>query len=174
MSRHVAVIGSGVAGLVAARELRREGHKLVIFERGDQVGGTWVYTPEVESWDPLGLDPRRAVVHSSLYDSLRTNLPREAMGFRDYPFLPREPDDRDPRRFPGHAEVLAYLEEFSAEFGIGELVRFETEVLSANLVENGNWKVRSKKRGDDDEVFDALVVCNGHYTEPRIADLPGN
>lgn len=103
------------------------------------------------------------------------------MGFRDYPFLPREPDDRDPRRFPGHAEVLAYLEEFSAEFGIGELVRFETEVLSANLVENGNWKVRSKKRGDDDddefgvdEVFDALVVCNGHYTEPRIADIPGS
>jgi cation diffusion facilitator CzcD-associated flavoprotein CzcO len=30
--------------------------------------------------------------------------------------------------------------------------------------------------GDDDlldEVFDAVVVCNGHFTHPRIAEIPG-
>ncbi|KAL9310406.1 putative FAD/NAD(P)-binding domain superfamily [Arabidopsis thaliana] len=32
-SHHVAVIGAGAAGLVAARELRREGHSVVVFER---------------------------------------------------------------------------------------------------------------------------------------------
>lgn len=37
--RHVAVIGAGAAGLVAARELRREGHSVVVFERQNQVGG---------------------------------------------------------------------------------------------------------------------------------------
>ena len=83
--RHVAVIGAGAGGLVAARELRREGHEVVVFERGEEVGGSWVYTPEVES-DPLGLDPNRKLIHSSLYNSLRTNLPRESMGFRDYPY----------------------------------------------------------------------------------------
>ena len=81
--RRVAVIGAGAGGLAAARELRREGHRVVVFERGGSVGGTWVYTSAVES-DPLGLDPARKVVHSSLYDSLRTNLPRESMGFLDY------------------------------------------------------------------------------------------
>ncbi|KAI9076498.1 hypothetical protein K1719_041484 [Acacia pycnantha] len=173
-SRLVAVIGAGAGGLVAARELRREGHRVVVFERGDQVGGTWIYNPKVES-DPLGTNPDRAVVHSSLYQSLRTNLPREVMGFRDYPFVKREGDGRDGRRFPGHKEVLMYLQDFAAEFGINELVRFETEVVSAKFEDGGKWKVTSKRRSGDgvDEIYDALVVCNGHFTQPRISDIPG-
>ena len=141
ISRRVAVIGAGAAGLVVARELVREGHRVVVFERGDQVGGTWVYNPMVES-DPLGLDPRRAVVHSSLYESLRTNLPRELMGFRDFPFVAKNDDvERDPRRFPGHKEVWMYLKDFAKEFGIEELVRFQTQVVYVGMVESGNeWK----------------------------------
>ncbi|KAH7862601.1 hypothetical protein Vadar_007012 [Vaccinium darrowii] len=167
--QNVAVIGAGAAGLVAARELRREGHKVVVFEREIKVGGTWVYNPSTESY-PLGLDPTRVVIHSSLYASLRTNLPREVMGFRDYPFVVQ----RDPRRFSGHVEVLEYLNNFETEFGLGELVRLGAEVRRVWL-EGGKWKIRSRMsvRGDLDEVYDAVVVCNGHYTEPRIAEIPG-
>jgi cation diffusion facilitator CzcD-associated flavoprotein CzcO len=46
------VIGAGAAGLVAARELYREGHRPVVFEQGNKVGGVWVYTDEVE--EPVG------------------------------------------------------------------------------------------------------------------------
>ncbi|KAL2521931.1 Dimethylaniline monooxygenase [Forsythia ovata] len=50
----MAVIGAGVAGLAAARELRREGQQVVVvYEKSDQLGRTWVYDPRVES-DPLG------------------------------------------------------------------------------------------------------------------------
>ncbi|OWM88388.1 flavin-containing monooxygenase FMO GS-OX-like 4 isoform X2 [Punica granatum] len=177
-SLHVAVIGAGAAGLVAARELRREGHSVVVYERESQVGGTWIYMAETEP-DPLGLDPDRAVVHSSLYRSLRTNLPREAMGFRDYPFVARPDWSGDPRRYPGHAEVLAYLKGFAREFGIEEMVRFEREVLKVGLLEandDSKWRVKSrnKRNGDEeDEVFGAVVVCNGHFTEPRVAEIPG-
>ncbi|KAK9103172.1 hypothetical protein Sjap_020426 [Stephania japonica] len=136
-SRKVAVIGAGAAGLVAARELRREGHQVVVFERNDKVGGTWVYEPKTES-DPLGRDPSRTIVHTSLYDSLRTNLPRESMGFRDYPFVVVK---RDPRRFPGHREVCCYLSDFAHDFGIVGLIRFETEVLRVGLSEENNkWR----------------------------------
>ncbi|GAB4834222.1 hypothetical protein Ancab_032487 [Ancistrocladus abbreviatus] len=165
-SLKVAVIGGGAAGLVAARELCREGHKeVVVFERGFQVGGTWVYTPEVES-DLLGLDPSRTIVRSSLYDSLRTNLPRQVMGFRDYPFTTTARPHRDSRRFPGHQEVLRYLDEFASEFGLNELVRFQTEVRHVGLEgdESGSEVV---------EKYDAVVVCNGHFTEPRIAEISG-
>ncbi|XP_021901815.1 flavin-containing monooxygenase FMO GS-OX-like 4 [Carica papaya] len=174
ISRHVAVIGAGAAGIVAARELRREGHSVVVFERGNQVGGIWVYTPKVES-DPMSLDPARNVVHSSLYSSLRTNLPRECMGYQDYPFVPRPGDSRDPRMYPCHREVLVYLQEFAKEFEIEEMIRFETEVELVGLVEEGKWRVRSKEKGGGggDEIYDAVVVCNGHYTEPRVADIPG-
>ncbi|KAA8521868.1 hypothetical protein F0562_012510 [Nyssa sinensis] len=171
--RSVAVIGAGAGGLVAARELLREGHKVVVFEREDEVGGTWVYNPVIES-DPLGIDPSRKVVHSSLYASLRTNLPREVMGFREYPFVATNKTQRDPRRFPGHREVLEYLNDYVSEFGLNELVRFGTEVSHVGLVENGKWKVSSRIREDRvDEIYDAVVVCNGHYTEPRIAEIPG-
>jgi cation diffusion facilitator CzcD-associated flavoprotein CzcO len=136
----------------------------------------WVYTPEVES-DPIGLNPNRNIVHSSMYQSLRINLPRELMGFQDYPFVAKEEDDeeRDPRRFPGHTEVLNYLNGFAREFGISEMVRFGNEVVFVGLVEGGKWKVKSKsKRGEDvEEIYDAVVVCNGHHTEPRVAQIPG-
>lgn len=174
-SLHVAVIGAGAAGLVAARELRRENHSVVIFERDSKVGGLWVYTPNSEP-DPLSLDPNRTIVHSSVYDSLRTNLPRECMGYRDFPFVPRPEDDesRDQRRYPSHREVLAYLEDFAREFKLVEMVRFKTEVVLVEP-EGQKWKVQSKNSDgiSKDEIFDAVVVCNGHYTEPRVAHVPG-
>ncbi|GER28026.1 flavin-containing monooxygenase-related family protein [Striga asiatica] len=175
VSRNVAVIGAGAAGLSAALELRKEGHIVVVYERATQVGGTWAYTPETET-DPLGLDPARKVIHSSLYASLRTNLPREVMGFRAYPFVASGKPGRDPRRFPGHGEVLEYLRDFADEFRLGELVRFGNEVSHVGLAEGRKWSVRSKIGNGEhgyDEVYDAVVVCNGHYTEPRVADIPG-
>ncbi|CAN4097761.1 unnamed protein product [Withania somnifera] len=175
-SKNVAVIGAGSAGLVTARELQREGHSVVVFERENQLGGTWVYTPDTES-DPIGLDPTREIVHSSLYSSLRVNLPREVMGFRDYPFVAKKKPGSDPRRYPGHREVLGYLNDFAIEFGIIGVVRFGMEVGYVGMLENGKWKVCSRKRENDgvfaNEEYDAVVICNGHYTEPRIADIPG-
>ena len=86
-----------------------------------------------------------------------------------------------------------YLQDFTREFGIGELIRFETEVVHVRLVaeEEGfkwKWKIKSKQRlrlrlrGKDEnetvvekeEIFDAVVVCIGHYTHPRVACIPGN
>ena len=96
-SLRLAVIGAGAAGLAAARELRREGHAPVVFERAAAVGGTWLYAAPAAPSDPLGA----AATHSSLYASLRTNLPRETMGFLDFPFAAEAPGSADHRRFPG-------------------------------------------------------------------------
>src|SRR5258708_1822528 len=37
--KHVAVIGSGPAGLAAAEQLNRAGHSVTVFERSDRIGG---------------------------------------------------------------------------------------------------------------------------------------
>lgn len=171
----VAVIGAGAAGLVAARELIREHHDVTLFEQTEGVGGVWVYDPDVENDDLLGIRNHRKRVHSSMYASLRTNLPREIMGFTDFPFLPRE--GGDPRRFPGHAEVASYLHDFAEFYGISNFVEFSTVVEYVGLCRNGSkvsWKVRTRRRdGVKEEVFDAVVVCNGHYSEPKLAEIPG-
>ena len=36
----IAVIGSGVAGLIAGRELHEHGHELTVFEKEDTIGGS--------------------------------------------------------------------------------------------------------------------------------------
>lgn len=173
---HVAVIGLGAAGLVAARELRREGHTVIAFEREKQIGGLWVYTDRVEH-DSVSLEPDRTIVHSSIYKSLRTNLPRECMGYSDFPFVfrPGDGESRDPRRYPDHREVMMYLQDFSKEFRIEEMVQFETEVVRVEPAEE-KWRVnyRNSRGVSGEETFDAVVVCNGHFTEPRLAHIPGN
>ncbi|KAF8020017.1 hypothetical protein BT93_G0647 [Corymbia citriodora subsp. variegata] len=172
-----AVIGAGMSGLVAARELRRERHQVVVFERSNDVGGTWLYDPRVES-DPLGLDPGRDVVHASMYQSLRTNLPRQIMGFSDYPFLKK--GSGDSRNFPGHEEVLRFLRGFAEDFGLVELIRFRHEVVRVEQAIEGRrdlWAVEWRTRGGEEaagmDVFEAVVVCNGKHTQPKIAEFPG-
>lgn len=98
------------------------------------------------------------------------------MGFGDFPFVAKEKPGRDPRRFPGHKEVLDYLNDFAVEFGLSDVLRLGTEVGHVGIVENGKWIVRLRKRDGnevDEQVYDAVVICNGHYTEPRIAQIPG-
>eukprot|EP00250_Pteridium_aquilinum_P006132 c16108_g1_i2 orf=97-1701(-) len=198
----VAVIGAGAAGLVAARELQKEGHQVVVFEQESAgIGGVWRYSQKAEDEDPLGLSPHRTLIHSSMYLSLRTNLPREIMGFLDFPFLPKHHDcSRDARRYPGHAEVLSYLQDYAVHFGLLPFVRFGQRVtrISINkpLVNHGpaavpaqstpfqtenmlplQWSVVSEEeRGCLDattDLFDAVVICNGHYFQPKLASIPG-
>ncbi|KAI4323516.1 hypothetical protein L6164_023114 [Bauhinia variegata] len=167
----VAVIGAGVSGLSAARELQREGHQVVVLEKSHRIGGIWVYDQKTES-DPLSIDPNREIVHTSLYRSLRTNAPRQIMDFLDYPFSKEETGDQ--RTFPGHEEVLRFLDKFAKEFGLHSLIRFNTEVVRVEQV-NREWVVESKTRGSvsERETFEAVVVCTGHFTQPRFAKIPG-
>ncbi|KAE8693783.1 repetitive proline-rich cell wall protein 1-like [Hibiscus syriacus] len=174
----VAVVGAGTAGLLTARELQREGHHITVFEKAGKVGGIWLYNPRVES-DPLGLDPNREIVHSSLYKSLRANLPRQAMSFLDYPFVKKE--GGDPRTFPGHEEVLRFLDDFARDFGLMKLIQFGHEVIRVELVDEltHEWVVESRIRKTEstweskEESFKAVVICNGNESEPNVADFPG-
>jgi cation diffusion facilitator CzcD-associated flavoprotein CzcO len=61
------------------------------------------------------------------------------------------------------------------------LVRLETELVRVHRdASAASWRVvYSRKLSGavseevEDEVFDAVVVCNGHYTEPRLASIAG-
>ncbi|XP_027070950.2 flavin-containing monooxygenase FMO GS-OX5-like isoform X1 [Coffea arabica] len=169
----VAVIGAGVSGLLTARELQREGQQIVVYEKSNQIGGVWVYDPEVET-DPLGLDPNRRIIHSSMYDSLRTNFPKQLMEFTDYSFTIEK--NGKYLYFPDRKEVLKFLNDFARDFGLDHLIRFNTEVVSVEQ-KNGKWVLESKTSDVDQtnqkELFDAVVICNGHHTQPKLADTPG-
>ncbi|KAK1292851.1 Flavin-containing monooxygenase FMO GS-OX-like 9 [Acorus calamus] len=179
-SKHVCVIGAGPSGLVAARELRKEGHTVVVLEQSHDIGGQWLYDSRIENEDALG----KAIplkVHSSVYASLRLVSPREIMGFTDFPFLVKK--GRDVRSFPGHKELYLYLRDFCDCFGLRELVRFNTRVEYVGMVDvsefgkNMKWVVKSSERGGKvvvEEMYDAVVVATGHYSQPRLPTIKGN
>jgi len=124
----VAVIGAGAAGLVTARELDRAGFDVTVFEQSGQPGGVWVYSPDTEDDQP-GAPP----VFSSLYDSLRTNLPRDLMPYTDYTFDSAGGGGDGWPRYPHHTAVLAYLRNFAADFGIARRVEQTSgEVFKVN------------------------------------------
>ncbi|XVF54368.1 hypothetical protein PTKIN_Ptkin05aG0175900 [Pterospermum kingtungense] len=178
-SKNVCVIGAGPSGLEAARELRKEGHTVVVLEQNHDIGGQWLYEPNVESEDPLGKN-KFLNVHSGVYDSLRVAFPREIMGYTDFPFLVKE--GRDMRRYPGHKEVWLYLNDFCEWFGLRELIRFNTRVEYVGMLDfdefgkDLKWVVKSKEKTTEkvvEEVFDAVVVANGHYSQPRLPSIKG-
>jgi cation diffusion facilitator CzcD-associated flavoprotein CzcO len=165
--RRVAVIGAGAAGLVATRELVRAGFEVDAFERGTEVGGIWVYSAETER-DPLG--QRTPRIHSSLYASLRTNLPRDLMAYTDYPFDSAGGGRDEWPRFPGHACVREYLERFARDFGITERVRFAHDVTVLEPDGATGWALTAN---GTTLRYDAVAVCSGHYATPRLPEIAG-
>lgn len=65
--KKVGIIGCGASGLAALKNFTDEGSqfKCVAFEQTDSIGGTWVYTDDIDR-DQYGLP-----VHSSMYKGLR-------------------------------------------------------------------------------------------------------
>jgi hypothetical protein len=79
-----------------------------------------------------------------------------------------------------HEEVLAYLRSYAAHFDVLGYVRFSTTV--SNVVPTfddrnrvRHWTVESRDANGrlNTERFDAVVVCNGHYSEPRVPSYDG-
>lgn len=173
--KKVAVIGAGAAGLISAKELRELGHDVVVFEQTGSIGGVWAYTEAVED-DLLGASGSRKKVHGSMYKNLRTNLPREVMGVSDFPFDDKFPGSIDSRQYCSHEEVYRYLDAYARHFDIMKHVRCSSRVTSLERL-GSRWKLHvvdeTTEGAEEVCCADAVVVCNGHYSEPRIPEYEG-
>ena len=134
-----------------------------MFEQSGGVGGTWVYT------DNVGLDDHGLPIHSSMYKNLKTNLPKEVMAFPDFPFSKQE------KSFLHHSEVQEYLQQYCQHFSLEQFIMFNTMVSRVERSQD-KWKVTSKclqTSQETTEIYDSVMVCNGHYSVPVIPDIPG-
>lgn len=142
---HVAVVGTGFAGLGAAVRLLQEGFEsLVVFERADTVGGVW----RDNTYPGAACD-----VQSHLYA---------------FSFAPN-PDWS--RRFSPQEEIWAYLRDVADRFGVTPHVRFGHDVRDAVWDdEAAHWRIDTD-RGP--YTADVLVAAPGALAEPKLPEIPG-
>ena len=143
-SPRIGVIGGGAAGITAVKELIERGVDVVGFEKGDGIGGLWVYE------NTSGLSPA--------YESLHLNTSKGRTEFADYP-MPAQWED-----YPAAEKVAGYLQDYADHFGVTEKYLFNTTVTAVERDEDG-WTITT----DDGEIFelDGVVVANGHNWDPR-------
>lgn len=148
--KRVAVIGAGAAGMCAAKTLLSDGFHVTVFEATSGVGGTWAYSSKPTPW-------------TSMYESLRCNIPSPIMAFREEPFPPGT------LTFPGHESVLKYLQDYADRHKLRRYVRFEMRVEDVRK-QGDAWCVRA---GGEEDIFDFVIIAIGQYTSPKEWKPPG-
>lgn len=139
----VAVIGAGMAGILAGAKLRERGVDCVIFEKADRVGGTW---------------------RENTYPGLACDVPAH---WYTYSFA-RNPE-WDTLLAAG-PDIQAYFERVARDYGVLPLVRFGDEVVSLRYVDGG-WEVATAS-GHRDR-FDVLISAAGVLHHPNIPKFEG-
>ncbi|XP_068148263.1 senecionine N-oxygenase [Drosophila tropicalis] len=161
--RRVCVIGAGTAGLCALKNSLEAGLDAVAYERGTEIGGTWVFS------DKMPKDEYEEV-HSSMYEGLRTNLPKEVMGYPDFPY----PNDIAESFITSH-EVLEFLQLYADHFKLRPHIKLQHEVIRVRP-RLDDWEVYvwdHVTNTCDPVYYDFIYVCNGHYTEPDLPEIEG-
>jgi dimethylaniline monooxygenase (N-oxide forming) len=141
----VCVIGAGSSGIAVAKALKDAHVPFVCYERGDRVGGNWVFK------NKNGM--------SSAYRSLHINTSRPRMQYRCYPMPSDYPD------YAHHTLLARYFEDFARHFGLNELIEFDTTVRKVAPRPDGTFRV--ELHDGRSELFDLVAVCNGHHWDAR-------
>ncbi|XP_037530772.1 flavin-containing monooxygenase 5 [Nematolebias whitei] len=156
MVRRVAIVGAGSSGLACMKICIDENLEPVCFESGDDIGGLWNFK---ESPAPG---------RSSIYRSLVANTSKEMMCFSDYPM----PDDYP--NYMHNSQLLQYFRHYAEHFHLLRYIHFQTTVTnvqqSPDFSLSGQWEVATVSKNGDEErhIFDAVMVCSGHYTHPAL------
>lgn len=62
---NIGIIGAGPAGLISAKHAISHGYGVTIYEKSEDIGGTWLYTKN------MGTNKYGASIHTALYEGLR-------------------------------------------------------------------------------------------------------
>jgi Flavin-binding monooxygenase-like/NAD(P)-binding Rossmann-like domain len=110
---------------------------------------------------------------------------------------PPQETEEEETSFLSHTKVQDYLEEYARIFDLHQYIHFGAKVRQLQRVANTNnssrrsavspahedwpplrlqWQQQGQQPESNsfcDEVFDAVVICNGHYNVPRVPSIPG-
>ena len=139
----IAIIGAGMSGLLLAYRLKSRGFAFTIYEKADEVGGTW---------------------RENTYPGLHVDVVTRAYEFS---FARRWTWSR--RYAPG-SEIRIYLRDVAVKLGLAEHVRFGQEITDARF-EDGAWTLATRQ--GDRYRHDVVFAATGFLHRPVTPDIPG-
>jgi 4-hydroxyacetophenone monooxygenase len=144
-----AVIGAGMSGLAAAHRLRQAGVDVVVLEKNDDVGGTWL---------------------ENRYPGCRVDVSNL---FYSYSFACR---NDWPENFSSQPVLRRYFRTVAEDLDLLPLIRFRTEVTAVQLDEaTMTWTVELLTADGTEERIEAEAVVSavGQLNRPHLPDIPG-
>ncbi len=144
----VVIVGAGMSGILAAHRFVQLGAEVTVFEKNDDVGGTWL---------------------ENTYPGCRVDVSNH---FYSYSFV-QKPDW--PLHFSSRDVLLDYFRQCADDFGIRDRIRFRTEVTSATWDDgDGVWRLAIRGEAGDAELeADVVISAVGQLNQPRYPDVPG-
>jgi 4-hydroxyacetophenone monooxygenase len=144
----VAIVGAGLSGMAMGIRLKRLGIPFTIYERNQDVGGTWL----VNDYPGCGVDI--------------------ASHYFSYSFATK-PDWS--HYYAPQSEVLAYLREVADQYELRQQIQFGTSIHSARYdEEQSRWDLEiDTPKGRISKSVDVLVTAVGHLSLPKIPPFPG-
>lgn len=184
--KRIAVIGGGPTGLAAVKALSLEPVNfswIDLFERRDRLGGLWYHhgdkslvKPEIPNLSPS----QEEIVSdnatpadeyfSAIYEYMETNIVHQIMEYSGVAF------PANSKKYPTRSQVLEYIDDYIKLIPKDTVnISINSNVVSLEKV-NEIWhieiedvikKTRAKLR------YDAVIIANGHFSNPYIPDVPG-
>ncbi len=144
----VAVIGSGMGGLIAAVQMKRIGIPFTVYEKNSAVGGTW---------------------HENRYPGARVDTPSRGYTYTfgaDYPFRSAFSEQRDNER---------YFNWIADEYAVRDDIVFDTEVRSLIWDDSTeSWELEIVgPEGTQTVRARAVISCVGYLSRPNIPEIEG-
>ena len=147
------IVGAGFSGLYQLHQLRDQlGLSVVVLEAGDDVGGTWYWN----RYPGARCDSESYTYCYSFSQEL-------------------EQEWRWTERYPGHAEIRAYLSHVADRFDLRRDIRFASRVAAAAFDDaTSRWSVTTEAGDRYDARFFVLAVgCLSAANVPAIPGLEG-
>lgn len=142
----VAIVGAGFGGLAAGIKLQERGiDDYVIFDRNDDVGGTWL---------------------ANRYPGVEVDIPSVTYSYK----FALNPEWS--QIFAPGSELLQYARDIAERYGIRKHIRFGSAVVEAEFDDATDlWTVTTA--GGDSVTARFLISCHGALSTPAVPNLPG-
>lgn len=158
--------------LISFKSLADQNHGFEVscYEQQAEIGGMWNY-----EWK-CGTDSNGELSHSSMYQRLFTNAPKECLECPNYTFKDHFGDKKF-GSYPPRIVVEDYIKGRADKFGVRENIKFNTSVKMVKFSEETKKftvdAITYPEKTTITEIFDYVVVATSHFTVPNWPEFPG-